>query len=82
MLGFSGSLPATRVAVEGSTRRSSGSAGPWWPACWRRAARRSRQPRPTRAQLRPLALVSLGVVFGFPLFTALALHALSSATAR
>jgi drug/metabolite transporter (DMT)-like permease len=80
VLGFSGSLPATRVAVEqldptfvgvGRAVVAGGLAalGLWL----------TRQPRPTRAQLRPLASVSLGVVFGFPLFTALALHGLSSA---
>jgi drug/metabolite transporter (DMT)-like permease len=38
-----------------------------------------RQPRPTRSQAWRLALVSLGVVLGFPLFTALALRELESA---
>jgi drug/metabolite transporter (DMT)-like permease len=38
-----------------------------------------RQPRPRRRQLGRLALVGVGVVVGFPLFTALALRELSSA---
>jgi drug/metabolite transporter (DMT)-like permease len=38
-----------------------------------------RGPRPTRSQLLRLGLVALGVVFGFPLFTALALRELTSA---
>ena len=38
-----------------------------------------RGPRPSRSQFRRLGLVALGVVFGFPLFTALALRELTSA---
>jgi drug/metabolite transporter (DMT)-like permease len=80
VLGFSGSLPATRVAVE--------QLDPTFVGVGRAVVAgllaalllgATRQPRPARAQLRPLASVSLGVVFGFPLFTALALHSLSSA---
>jgi drug/metabolite transporter (DMT)-like permease len=80
VLGFSGSLPATRVAVE--------QLDPTFVGVGRAVVAGvlaagllavTRQRRPTRVQLRPLALVSLGVVFGFPLFTALALHSLSSA---
>jgi drug/metabolite transporter (DMT)-like permease len=38
-----------------------------------------RGPRPSRLQLIRLGVVALGVVFGFPLFTALALRELTSA---
>ena len=38
-----------------------------------------RGPWPSRSQLLRLGLVALGVVFGFPLFTALALRELTSA---
>ncbi len=80
VVGFSGSLPATRVAVEELDPTFVG-VGRAVVAGLLAAAllAATRQPRPTRAQLRPLGLVALGVVFGFPLFTALALHSLSSA---
>ena len=80
VLGFSFSLPATRVAVE--------DLDPTFVGVGRAVVAgllavallaATRQPRPTRAQLQPLALVALGVVFGFPLFTALAMHSLPSA---
>ncbi len=77
---FSGSLPATRVAVAD------------FDPLFLTAARASiagllgvallvmlRQKRPERADLVPLAIVSLGVVVGFPLLTALALRHVTSA---
>lgn len=77
---FSGSLPATRVAVGD------------FPPLFLTSARAAiaallgaaflaalRQPRPARADLGPLAVVALGVVVGFPLLTALALQHITSA---
>ena len=72
---FSGSLPATRLAVLDL------------PPVWLTVARASiagllalvvvlwcRQPRPARSQMASLAVVAGGVVLGFPLLTALALQ--------
>ncbi|MFN4010629.1 MAG: DMT family transporter [Pannonibacter sp.] len=77
---FSGSLPATRVAVEGFEPMFLTSA---------RAVIAAlvgamllillRQKRPERADLVPLALVAGGVVVGFPLLTAVALRSITSA---
>ncbi|MHC8944768.1 DMT family transporter [Advenella incenata] len=77
---FSGSLPATRVAVL------------QFDPIFLTVARATiagvlalilllvfRQKRPTRAQLAPLFIVALGVVVGFPLLTALALQHVTSA---
>jgi drug/metabolite transporter (DMT)-like permease len=77
---FSGSLPATRVAVGG------------FPPMFLTSARAViaallglaflallRQPRPVRSDLVSLAIVALGVVVGFPLLTALALQHVTSA---
>lgn len=77
---FSGSLPATRLAVAG------------FDPTFLTVARASiaglmagvllmvfRQARPARRDLLPLAVVSLGVVVGFPLLTALALKHITSA---
>jgi len=77
---FSGSLPATRVAVGG------------FDPLFLTAARAViaallgialllllRQSRPDRRDLCPLAIVALGVVVGFPLLTALALKHISAA---
>ncbi|WP_315724098.1 MULTISPECIES: DMT family transporter [unclassified Bradyrhizobium] len=79
---FSGSLPATRAALDG------------FPPLFLTGARATlaavlaalclallRQPRPARRHLLPLAIVSLGVVAGFPLLTALALQHITSAHA-
>ena len=72
---FSGSLPATRVAVADFS--------PMFLTCARAsiAALLSgafllalRQTRPARGDILPLAIVALGVVIGFPLLTALALQ--------
>ncbi|WP_439530864.1 DMT family transporter [Pannonibacter sp.] len=77
---FSGSLPATRVAVQGFEPVFLTSA---------RAVIAAlvggmllillRQKRPERADLVPLALVAGGVVVGFPLLTAVALRSITSA---
>ncbi|MBO9557942.1 MAG: DMT family transporter [Caulobacter sp.] len=77
---FSGSLPATRVAISG------------FEPVFLTAARAViaallgmvlllalRQKRPARADLRPLIVVALGVVVGFPLLTALALRRIDTA---
>ncbi|MBE1464614.1 DMT family transporter [Kibdelosporangium phytohabitans] len=74
VLGFSFSLPATRLAV--------GGLDPWFVAFGRAAVAGLlaitylafvRAPRPTRRQVTRLAIVALGIVVGFPLFTSLAL---------
>jgi len=77
---FSGSLPATRVAVADFTPMFLTSA---------RAAIAGllgailllvlRQARPARSDLLPLAIVALGVVVGFPLLTGLALQHVTAA---
>ncbi|WP_143305554.1 DMT family transporter [Chitinophaga vietnamensis] len=80
VLVFSGSLPATRLAVIGL------------PPFFLTAARASiagllalgallifKEKRPAREQLFPLLVVALGVVIGFPLLTALALQYVTSA---
>ncbi|UFZ02523.1 DMT family transporter [Bradyrhizobium ontarionense] len=79
---FSGSLPATRAALEG------------FPPLFLTGARATlaaalaalclallRQPLPGRRELVSLVTVSLGVVVGFPLLTALALQHVTSAHA-
>lgn len=77
---FSGSLPATRVAVQGfdplfltlARATIAGLLG----AVLLLALR---QKRPGREDLLPFAIVSLGVIVGFPLLTALALQYITSA---
>jgi drug/metabolite transporter (DMT)-like permease len=80
VLAFSFTLPATRVAVEeldpvfvgiGREALAAVLAGAILIA--------ARAPLPTRPQLKSLAIVALGVVFGWPLFSALALKGLTSA---
>ncbi|PTA47436.1 DMT family transporter [Micromonospora sp. RP3T] len=80
VLAFSMSLPATRVAVH--------TLDPWFVAFGRAVGaallaaaylRLTRAPRPTPGQWRRLAVVALGVVVGFPLFTSLALTTQTSA---
>ncbi|HAT2879416.1 DMT family transporter [Serratia marcescens] len=80
MIIFSGSLPATRVAVL--------ELEPLFLTAVRAAIAAllalcalliTRQARPTRADLPPLLFVALGVVIGFPLLTALALQHTTSA---
>jgi len=77
---FSGSLPATRVAVGEFSPLFLTSAraaiAAWLGATFLLLLR---QPRPTRADLGPLAIVAAGVVIGFPLLTALALQHITSA---
>jgi drug/metabolite transporter (DMT)-like permease len=80
VLAFSFTLPATRVAVEeldptvvGIGREAIAAVL----AAAILAATRSRLP--TRPQLVRVGIVALGVVFGWPLFTALALRGLTSA---
>ncbi|MCR4268710.1 DMT family transporter [Nitratireductor sp. ZSWI3] len=77
---FSGSLPATRVAVQGFdplflTVARASIAG-LLAACLLSAFR---QRAPKREDLAALAVVALGVVVGFPLLTALALEHVTSA---
>lgn len=80
MLIFSGSLPATRLAVI--------SLDPWFLTAARAAIAgviglalliALRQPWPARRDYAPLAIVSLGVVVGFPLLSALALRRIGTA---
>ncbi|MEH3147857.1 MAG: DMT family transporter [Methylobacterium frigidaeris] len=77
---FSGSLPATRVAVGGFTPLFLTSARAVIAALlgalllWA-----LRQRRPGRGDLVSLAIVALGVVVGFPLLTAMALQHVTSA---
>jgi drug/metabolite transporter (DMT)-like permease len=75
ILGFSFSFPATRLAVAGLD--------PWLVAFGRATVAAvlaaaylvaTRAPRPARAQVGSLAIVALGVVVGFPLFSSLALE--------
>ena len=77
---FSGSLPATRVAVADFS--------PLFLTCARAVIAALlavtlllilRQARPQRPDLFPLIIVSAGVVIGFPLLTALALQHITSA---
>jgi drug/metabolite transporter (DMT)-like permease len=80
MLIFSGSLPATRVAVADfdpvflTAARATIAGVLALSALWLLRAK-----RPTPAQAVPLALVAVGVVIGFPLLTALALQHVTSA---
>jgi drug/metabolite transporter (DMT)-like permease len=80
VLGFSYSLPATRLAVAGLD--------PWFVAFGRAFGAGvlaigylvlSRSPLPSVTQLRRLLIVALGIVVGFPLFTSLALTTETSA---
>ncbi|MBA4490767.1 DMT family transporter [Paracoccus sp. S1E-3] len=77
---FSGSLPATRVAVAEFSPVFLTSARAVLAAFLGAALLTGlRQPRPSRTDLGALALVSLGVVVGFPLLTALALQHITAA---
>jgi drug/metabolite transporter (DMT)-like permease len=79
---FSGSLPATRLAVQGldpifltvARATIAGTLGLILLVVFREA-------RPARRDLLPLVVVALGVVVGFPLLTALALRHITSAHA-
>jgi drug/metabolite transporter (DMT)-like permease len=77
---FSGSLPATRVAVGDFTPLFLTSARAVIAATLGAALLLAlREKRPERGDLVPLAVVALGVVIGFPLLTALALQHITSA---
>ncbi|MDF1631769.1 DMT family transporter [Mycoplana sp. MJR14] len=77
---FSGSLPATRVAVSDFSPLFLTSARAVIAALLGAALLFVlRQPRPAAGHLLSLALVALGVVVGFPLLTALALQHISAA---
>lgn len=77
---FSGSLPATRVAVGGFTPLFLTSARAVIAALLGAVLLVAlRQKRPEKDDLVPLAVTSLGVVIGFPLLTALALQHITSA---
>lgn len=77
---FAGSLPATKVALTGFSAEfitvARASIAGLIALCLLLI---TRQKLPTKSQWLPIALVSLGVVIGFPLFTALALQYMSSA---
>ncbi|MDQ8726762.1 DMT family transporter [Bradyrhizobium sp. LHD-71] len=77
---FSGSLPATRVAVGEFTPLFLTSARAVIAALLGAALLVAlRERRPSRQDLVPLAVVALGVVIGFPLLTALALQHITAA---
>lgn len=77
---FSGSLPATRLAVADLSPLFLTSARAVIAAALAAALLALlRQKRPARADLVPLGIVALGVVVGFPLLTALALQTITSA---
>jgi len=77
---FSGSLPATRVAVGGFTPLFLTSARAVIAALLGAALLLAlRQERPARSDLVPLAITAIGVVVGFPLLTALALQHITAA---
>ena len=77
---FSGSLPATRVAVGGFSALFLTSARAVIAALIGLAVLGLlHQARPQRKDLASLAIVSMGVVVGFPLLTALALQHITSA---
>lgn len=77
---FSGSLPATRVAVAGFEPlflTSARAAIAAVLACM--LLLMLKQTRPTRADIPSLLIVSVGVIIGFPLLTALALQRVTAA---
>lgn len=77
---FSGSLPATRVAVADFSPLFLTSARAVIAALFGAALLMLlRQARPQRSDLLALAIVAIGVVIGFPLLTALALQHITSA---
>ncbi|MCA1437875.1 DMT family transporter [Bradyrhizobium sp. BRP20] len=77
---FSGSLPATRVAVGGFSALFLTSARAVIAALIGAAVLAVlRQARPQRGDLASLSIVAVGVVVGFPLLTALALQHITSA---
>lgn len=77
---FAGSMPATRVAVQGFSPEFLTGAR----ACIASVLALIllivlKQPRPAKSKIKSLCIISLGVVIGFPLFTALALQTLTAA---
>lgn len=77
---FSGSLPATRIAVGGFSPLFLTSARAVIAATLGSLLLLAfRQNRPQASDLGPLAVIALGVVVGFPLLTALALQHITSA---
>ncbi|MDB6177445.1 DMT family transporter [Paracoccus sp. Z330] len=77
---FSGSLPATRVAVaDFSPLFLTGARAVIAAMLGGLALSMLRQTRPGRRDVLPLIIVSLGVVIGFPLLTALALEQVTAA---
>lgn len=77
---FSGSLPATRVAVSGFTPLFLTSARAVIAALLGAALLLAlRQKRPATSDIGSLVIVALGVVIGFPLLTSLALQHITSA---
>lgn len=77
---FSGSLPATRVAVAGFSPMFLTSARAVIAALLGAVFLFAlRQARPPRSDARSLAIVAIGVVVGFPLLTALALQHITAA---
>ncbi|NVK47013.1 MAG: DMT family transporter [Rhodobacteraceae bacterium] len=77
---FSGSLPATRVAVSDFTPLFLTSARAVIAALLGLLCLLAlRQSRPASRDLMPLGIVALGVVIGFPLLTALALQSITAA---
>ena len=77
---FSGSLPATRIAITDFSPIFLTSARAVIAALLGAAMLLAlRQPKPSRADLLSLAVVALGVVVGFPLLTALALQYITAA---
>jgi drug/metabolite transporter (DMT)-like permease len=79
---FSGSLPATRVAVQGlDPLFLTGARATIAGALGALLLVLLRAERPERREFGPLVVVALGVVVGFPLLTALALRHVSSAHA-
>ncbi|MDZ7872407.1 MAG: DMT family transporter [Rhizobium sp.] len=77
---FSGSLPATRVGLADFAPLFLTSARAVIAAALGAVLLITlREKRPLRGDLLPLAIVSLGVVVGFPLLTALALQSINSA---
>ncbi|XUM23977.1 DMT family transporter [Bradyrhizobium oligotrophicum S58] len=79
---FSGSLPATRAALEGfAPLFLTGARATLAAVLAALCLALLRQPLPVRRDMASLAIVSLGVVIGFPLLTALALQHITSAHA-
>jgi drug/metabolite transporter (DMT)-like permease len=82
VLGFSFTLPATRAAVDGLDPTFVGIGRTVAAAALAAVILLARREQlPPRDQLRRLGLVAIGVVFGFPLLSALALHHLPSSHA-